>query len=688
MLCRTDGYLQNIYLNLIRISVCPLLQKRPKRAENLKMLQGWFSKLRASSAKIFAHSYLVLLLKNETYRAIAAVIAFNAVVAVVLVTGLVWETSRHSHDPRLQACVHVGAAVVVGLLMLRQFYTILQNKDLTKQLRDMGENLEEVVRQRTKELGVKTDQLIALQTLTSAINETLDSSNVLMSAVTQTCSMFDAAAVAIWLCDGTSTKINPTPKSYVGLPEESKAFKKAAAYKVHDHSSKHAFTVKESGSTTETFQLLQAPLNSHGVFLGKIGILQMSKGFTESDVQIFDSISLHVGTALDNAKQYWRARDAADRDPVTGLLNHRAILEYLDTAIDLQSAFEEPLAVILGDIDNFHMFNDTYGHPVGDEVLRKIGEVLESSVTAPNKVGRYRGDEYILVLPGASADQAFERAKEMQQKIAELELRYDGDERIIPTSVSFGIASFPTDSTERQDLLTTAGNNLNSAKNTDAHIVALTEMQRAHRELRVSSSFKMLDSMVTAVDNKDRYTRKHSEDVTEFALWMAESLGYSDEDKQSLRTGGLLHDVGKIGVPDEILRKPGRLDEEEYTVMKQHPTLGALIVGGISGMENIIDIVKHHHEHYNGAGYPDGLVGEDIPFNARLVAIADAMSAMTTDRPYRKGMSIQVALSRIKEAIGTQFDPQLADIFIRVAKERLNIDDDVQPTAEPFQKAA
>ena len=233
--------------------------------------------------------------------------------------------------------------------------------------------------------------------------------------------------------------------------------------------------------------------------------------------------------------------------------------------------------------------------------------------------------------------------------------------------MSFGIASFPEDSADRHDLIVTSDTNLGVAKDSDAKIVALTEMKRAHRELRGSSSFKMLDGMVTAVDNKDRYTRRHSEDVTEYALLIADQIGMDNDFKTTLRTGGLLHDVGKIGVPDDILRKPGRLEEFEYNVMKQHPTLGALIVGGVPGMEDILDAVKYHHERWDGKGYPEGLAGECIPLIARILAVADAMSAMTTDRPYRKGMSLETALNEVRKNSGTQFDPEMANAFLIAA---------------------
>ena len=173
--------------------------------------------------------------------------------------------------------------------------------------------------------------------------------------------------------------------------------------------------------------------------------------------------------------------------------------------------------------------------------------------------------------------------------------------------------------------------------------------------------------MIIAVDNKDRYTRRHSEDVTEYGLWIAEELGFSQETQRIIRIGGLLHDVGKIGVPDEILRKPDRLSAEEFEVLKRHPQLGALIVSAMPDMGPVTDIVRSHHERWDGKGYPDELRGEDIPLLGRLMAVADAFSAMTTNRPYRKGLTWDEALREIEINVGTQFDPAMARAFLRAS---------------------
>lgn len=176
--------------------------------------------------------------------------------------------------------------------------------------------------------------------------------------------------------------------------------------------------------------------------------------------------------------------------------------------------------------------------------------------------------------------------------------------------------------------------------------------------------FSLLDALVTAVDNKDRYTRKHSEDVLTHSLMIARELGLSQAEQHTMEVAALVHDLGKIGVPDAILRKPGRLTDEEFEAIKQHPELGAIIVSAVPGLEDTLDAVRHHHERWDGGGYPSGLRGEETPLIARVMAVADAFSAITTDRPYRKGLPQDEALSILRAGAGTQWDPECVAVFL------------------------
>jgi len=187
------------------------------------------------------------------------------------------------------------------------------------------------------------------------------------------------------------------------------------------------------------------------------------------------------------------------------------------------------------------------------------------------------------------------------------------------------------------------------------------------RALLVGSyqGFPMLDALVTAVDNKDRYTRRHSEDVMRYAIQIARELGLDKRSQRTIQVAALLHDVGKIGVPDRILRKPGALTDEEFEAIRQHPMMGAVIVGAVAGFEETLDAIRHHHERWDGAGYPFGLNGRDIPLTARIMAVADAYSAMTMDRPYRQGKRPEEAMLLLTQGAGSQWGPDCVAAFKR-----------------------
>jgi len=203
-----------------------------------------------------------------------------------------------------------------------------------------------------------------------------------------------------------------------------------------------------------------------------------------------------------------------------------------------------------------------------------------------------------------------------------------------------------------------------------------------------SRSFGVLRGLVTAVDNKDHYTMRHSEEVANYALMLADELGLDDESRRALRLAALLHDVGKIGIPDSILRKPAPFTADERQIMEQHTVIGDLVLRGLPHLEVVASCVRAHHERWDGKGYPDGLRGEEIPRLARFVSVADAFSAMTTSRSYRVRLPVAEALRRILDGAGTQFDPSLATAFVRLIERRPDsILGDTDESAERFWMA-
>ncbi|MBN9504112.1 MAG: hypothetical protein BGO01_16700 [Armatimonadetes bacterium 55-13] len=613
---------------------------------------------------------------NQRLRNAANMVRVVAPYILVIVALGIVIVDDFIRDRQISTSVYTEAIIVFTLVMLRQVFMLAENVSLSRQMSALNENLESLVEQRTS-------QLTAIQKLTRAVNNTLKFEEVLSESLRHSKIALNAGGVVVWLNEEGESGQPMKVKLHTaeGLPAD-------IPFRLQLEDMPLRPTVESlilRSTSDETWNCLRAPLTWQHRQIGMIGVLRENNTFSHADEDLLESIGLEIGTALEHAREHSNALAAADRDSVTNLLNHRAVHQRLERMFKAAKQEEQSLAIMMVDLNNFKLFNDTYGHVIGDQVLKTVAKVLTEEVGDGALAARYGGDEFIIIIPGASAEKAHVMATGIRTRLQSEGFCRSTDERTIPISLSFGIACFPDDGESRHELLTIADSNLYSAKNTDTGIAWTSDSQRANRELRAEASFEVLDALITAVDNKDRYTRKHSEDVTEYALWTAEELGLSEETMRTIRIGGLLHDVGKIGVPDDILRKPGRLTPEEYEIMKRHPRLGELIVGGIPGMESIIDAVRSHHERWDGQGYPDQLAGEQIPFMGRLLAVADAFSAMTTDRPYRKGMDFSVAIGEIRAGMGTQFDPTMADAFINACNKRGLL---AEVTDIPVRKAA
>jgi len=362
------------------------------------------------------------------------------------------------------------------------------------------------------------------------------------------------------------------------------------------------------------------------------------------------------------ARQTDELLEAERRDSLTGLLNHGSAVGELATAIDEARARGASIALVLFDVDNFRNLDATHGHAVGDRVLRRVAAVVAASAPAGAIVGRYGPDEFVVAGRDLPVDGAVTLAEAVRDALTDDGLELDGPDRL-PIGVSAGVAAFPAHGDSVTALLSEVALVLAEAKASGGDAVRVSGGTR--ETTADARTFDVLQGLVFAIDTKDRYTKRHSEDVARYAVFLARLLGVEDSFGESIRMAGLLHDVGKIGVPDDILRKPGRLTADERSIIEQHVALGDSIVRNLEDIDVIRAGIRHHHERWDGRGYLAGLSGDEIPLVARILAVGDAFSAMTTTRPYRKALSVEEALRRIGDAAGTQLDERLAERFIR-----------------------
>jgi diguanylate cyclase (GGDEF)-like protein len=367
------------------------------------------------------------------------------------------------------------------------------------------------------------------------------------------------------------------------------------------------------------------------------------------------------------ARQNRLLRERAMRDGLTGLANHRFLLEELNRHLDRA---EPTGAIALLDVDNFRLLNAGHGHRAGDEALRRTAAVLAGVAQPGQLYGRFGPDEFLLADFGGDTRRLFGTLDAMRAALSAVDLRF-GDSERLPLSASVGVARVPADGRRSLELLSVAEAALREAKISGGQVTKVADQATIGSLAAQNTVFGVFEGLLVSVDTKDHYTRAHSEDVTGYALFLADALHLPDEDRRLLRLAGLLHDIGKIGIPDGILRKPAPLSGEEFDIVKQHVALGDAIVGAVPQLAEVRVGVRHHHERWDGSGYLDGLRGEAIPRLARILAVADAYSAMTTTRPYRKALAPDEALARLAQAAGSQLDPKLTMAFVTAMRRRL-----------------
>ncbi len=378
---------------------------------------------------------------------------------------------------------------------------------------------------------------------------------------------------------------------------------------------------------------------------------------------------------LENRRLHERALARASEDSLTELLNHRSLQSRFDEELARSTRTSRPVSFLMVDLDDFGLINNAHGHQSGDAVIVAVAGALRESARASDVLGRYGGDEFALILPDTDLREAIEVAERIRAAIASLRVvTYAATIRV---SSSIGVSTFPLHGRTREDLVRAADEASYAAKGAGKGRVALPEdavltLESDHRRLRdqlANANMATVEALAAAVDAKDGYTYGHSRRVSAYAAAIAYALGLPRSDVARLRLAGLLHDVGKIGIPDAILTKPGPLDADEYDIVKEHPVLGAQMLEAVPFLREILPAVRHHHERWDGAGYPNGLNQSSIPQDATIIMVADAFDAMTSSRTYRPGLPWHEAHRRVLAGREAQFAPAIVDAFERALND-------------------
>jgi diguanylate cyclase (GGDEF)-like protein/putative nucleotidyltransferase with HDIG domain len=432
--------------------------------------------------------------------------------------------------------------------------------------------------------------------------------------------------------------------------------------------------------------------------------------FPEQDVLLLRTLADLFAGALHNALTFQKAQEQAITDGLTGVKTHRFLMEALSAEWKRSTRANRPLALVLMDLDRFKFVNDFYGHLEGDVVLQRVGHILEQNCRRSDVVARYGGDEFVILMPETAVEQARQLANKLRGWIASDPLLRDKN-----ITASFGIAAFPVHGSTPQELIQVADSSMYLSKHQGGNLVSSAEqgdpndrkrwkkdvleaylgvtlkrlfstgpeafeeiyrrLEQFTRSLREQGGdgagdalppavVETVTSLAFAIDAKDHYTQGHSQKVSAYSVMIAQALGLTPTELEEIRLAGLLHDIGKVGIPEAILNKSGPLDAAEWETMKTHTDLGARILEPLKPMVRIREMVRHHHEFYDGTGYPLRLEGEQIPYGARVIAIADAYDTITSERTYKKARTPEDAFAELERCAANQFDPDLVRVFI------------------------
>lgn len=385
-----------------------------------------------------------------------------------------------------------------------------------------------------------------------------------------------------------------------------------------------------------------------------------------------------------------RLLDTSTVDALTRVASHRVFQDRLVHECERAYRFGDTFMLLMLDLDNFHPVNNRHGHRTGDRILLELARRLRAQLREIDMVARFGGDQFAMILPHTFETGGLEVAERVRQNVAGwVFLTADGVE--LRLTVSTGVCSYPHDGTTAPELVEQAHEALAFAKAMGGNQVQLSR-ELPSREapdnvvaLPLSGRGAIVRSLAAAVDLRDGYTHTHSHVVSKLSAAIARRIGLPNTDVARISVGALLHDVGKIGVPDAILTKEGSLSREEWNSIRQHPVLGKQIIEQAPELTDVMPLVLHHQEHYDGSGYPGQLRGDAIPLGARIIAAADAYHAIRSNRPYRHGRTHHEATRELQRCRGGQFDPEVVDALISV----LESDPDLMAmlSAEPLAAA-
>lgn len=536
------------------------------------------------------------------------------------------------------------------------------------------------------ELAKREKELSIINRLTAVITSSLNINDVYNTFITELRKVVDIDFAAICIVENDKLRFSAVYNND-GMPwnvgdslelkgsgfEEIMFGKKSIVNIVPDSGNNSPLLVQLKQSGIRSTLLL--PLITKDEAFGVLSLASyIPDAYNSERVQLLEQLASQIATSVANAQLYAGAEKRARIDELTKLSNRRHFDETIDKEIHRHFRYGSMLSLIIIDVDNFKSYNDLMGHVSGDKLLQKVAQIINSSVRNIDMTFRYGGDEFAIILPNTSVDSGFGLAERVRKNVEE---GTKGEPILI--SLSLGIAGWPNDGITTQELITAADQALYHAKRTGQNRVCLatkllpSDAEESDDDQHLEKeTLNTIYALAATIEARDRYTYGHSRKVRTYAVELAEAINLPPETVVVISHAALLHDIGKIGIYDTILNKPGALNQEERNLIKSHPELSRTIVAHIPNLTPCLPAIYHHHERWDGNGYPSGLKEEKIPIEARVLTIADSFDAMTSARPYRSPMPMEKVIAELRHGAGSQFDPNLIEAFIPIAIKAMN----------------
>ncbi|MDD4859451.1 MAG: diguanylate cyclase [Dehalococcoidales bacterium] len=536
----------------------------------------------------------------------------------------------------------------------------------------------EYLREQLKE---REEELSVINRLSAIITSSLDIQGIFDSFITELKKVVDVNWSSVMLIEeNTLYRLAQSPvitsiwqvgeqMPMKGTGTEWVAAHKATVYEP-DLKQETRFVTGKKHIEQNLRSIIYLPLMAKGEVTGTLIVAsQKPNAYTPRKIALLEQLAAQIAMPAENARLYAKVEEKARVDELTGLFNRRSLDEAIAQEIGRHSRYGGVFSIIIMDLDSFKAYNDKFGHPAGDKLLRQIGTIIKGAIRSADIAFRYGGDEFAILMPQTAIDAASQVAERVRQHVA-TKAKMDS----VQITASLGLASWPADGIGPNEMIAAADASLYRAKRNGGNqyvcssgtLLHLGDLEVSFWSDNDSGTLSAIYALAATVDARDHYTGSHSKRVSKYAVALGEALGLKPMQISNLETSALLHDIGKIGISDEILGKNAGLTDNEWEIVKTHPRLGATIAGRSRQLAAFVPGILHHHERFDGTGYPQKLKGEDIPLEARILAIADSFAAMTSERAYSTALTMNNAMEELRAGAGTQFDPRLVEIFATI----------------------